>query len=147
MKSRVYLKQEAPDFRALFSEFATSLPDGKGGAIVSFTGMVREDVKPATHDVTTGSIEIECIEGVADEALQAIASNIEARDGIIKVAIIHLAGEFFIGEPMVHVFVCGAHRQEAFNALEDAVNMYKAGAPLWKKEMYNDGSARWVRHE
>nr|MDO8116191.1 molybdenum cofactor biosynthesis protein MoaE [Candidatus Sigynarchaeota archaeon] len=140
-------KEKAPAFADLFEEFKQSLKSGESGAIVSFTGIVREDMKPATQDVTTGSIEIECIEGVADEALQAIASKIEAREGIIKVAIIHLAGEFFIGEPMVHVFVCGAHRQEAFKALEDAVNMYKAGAPLWKKEKYRDGSTQWIRHE
>ncbi len=146
MKSRVYLKDGAPDFHSLFSEFVASLPKGKGGAIVSFTGIVREDTKPATRDVATGSIEIECVEGLANEALQAISSKIEARDGIIKVSIIHLAGEFLVGEPMVHVLVCGAHRQEAFSALEDAVNMYKADAPLWKKERYKDGSARWVRH-
>lgn len=146
MKSRVIPKDNNTNFGGLYEEFCKSLEDYSGGAIVTFTGVVRKDEKLDDSGVTTTRIEIECVEGVADASLQKIAKAIENRNGIVKVVIIHFSGIFELGDPMVHVFVCGAHRQEAFKALEDTVNLYKKEAPLWKKESFSDDSSEWIRH-
>jgi len=114
---------------------------------VTFTGTVRGD--PKAHDAgctKTRQIEIEAIEGVSSEFLQRIAAETEARPGIHKVVIIHLTGTFELGEPMVHVLINSAHRGEGFKALEDVVNRYKKETPLWKKEIYSDGTGRWISH-
>jgi molybdopterin synthase catalytic subunit len=147
MLSCVVSKDNAISFPELFDEFTRSLTGHEGGAIVSFTGIVREDAKPRhASEPRTTRIEIDAIDDVSGEILQRIAASIETRPGIVKVVIIHFTGVFDLGEPLVHVFVCAAHRQEAFEALEDSVNAYKRETPLWKKEIYSDGSSEWVRH-
>ena len=140
-------KELAKSFAELFEEFKQSLQGHEGGAIVSFTGIVRDD--PKNHGVNeprTIKVEIEAIEDVSSEVLQGIAARIEERPGILKVTIIHFTGVFELSEPLVHVFVCATHRQQAFKALEDAVNAYKIETPFWKKEIYSDGTARWITH-
>jgi molybdopterin synthase catalytic subunit len=147
MKSRTMPKDDAPSFGEIFDEFRSLMQGHEGGAIVTFTGTVRGD--PKGHDsgaIKTSRIEIEAIEGVSGEHLQRIAAEVEARPGITKVVIIHLTGTFALGEPMVHVLVSSAHRGEGFKALEDIVNRYKKETPLWKKEIYSDGSSRWISH-
>lgn len=140
-------KDEAPSFGKLFEEFRSSMQGHETGAIVTFTGTVRGDAKDARDEaVKTSQVEIEAIEGVSSEYLQRIAADVEARPGIKKAVIIHFTGTFNIGEPMVHVFVSSAHRGEGFKALEDIVNRYKKETPLWKKEIYSDGSSRWISH-
>jgi molybdopterin synthase catalytic subunit len=147
MQSCTMPKETAPSFGQLFEAFRSSVPDHLGGAIVSFTGIVRRDANRKTdRAATTTRIEIEAIEGVSGEHLHQIAHNMEARDGIVKVLIVHLTGSFELGEPMVHVLVCAEHRQEGFKALEDIVNRYKKETPLWKKEWYSDGTFKWIEH-
>jgi molybdopterin synthase catalytic subunit len=128
-------------------EFTRGLPAGEGGAIVSFTGIVREDRLVDGNDsrMTTG-VEIECIPDLAAASLRRITAAIEQRPGIVKAIIIHFSGSFSIGEPLVHVIVCAQHREEGFKALEDAVNQYKQETPIWKKECYSDGSSAWIYH-
>lgn len=147
MLSCTLSREIARSFPDLFEEFKQSLPGNDGGAIVSFTGIVREDAKTRDeNEVRTVRIEIDAIEDISSQVLQRIAAEIEVRPGILKVVIIHLTGIFELGDPLVHVFVCATHRQEAFKALEDAVNAYKTETPLWKKEIYSDGTAQWIYH-
>ena len=147
MKSCIIPKENAQSFPELFDAFKQSLQGYMGGAIVSFTGIVRDDAKMrGANEPRTIKVQIDAIEEVSDEMLQRIAANIETRPGIVKVVIIHFTGVFDLGDPLVHVFVCAAHRQEAFTALEDAVNTYKLETPLWKKEIYSDGTEHWITH-
>ncbi|MHA1698459.1 MAG: molybdenum cofactor biosynthesis protein MoaE, partial [Promethearchaeota archaeon] len=94
----------------------------------------------------TSKVIIESIEGAAIKKLNIISSQIEQRDGIFKVLIIHFTGEFNIGEPMVYVFVYGAHRKESFEAIREAITRYKNEVPIWKKEIYSDGTSKWIKH-
>ncbi|MHA1792633.1 MAG: molybdenum cofactor biosynthesis protein MoaE [Promethearchaeota archaeon] len=147
MESKVINKEDARSFGQYIKEFENSLDIGVGGAIVSFTGVVRQDPSPKNEKVKTQTVTIECIEDLATEKLKEIAAKFENRPNIFKVAIIHFYGTFSIGEPMVHVLVYAAHRKEAFKTLEDVVDSYKALAPLWKKETYQDQESRWIYHE
>ncbi len=146
MKSCTMPKEAAPSFGEIFEEFRSTMHGNEDGAIVTFTGTVRGDTKAPAGSITTSRIEIEAIEGVSSEHLQRIAADVEARPGINKVVIVHYTGIFELGEPMVHVLVSSAHRSEGFKALEDIVNRYKKETPLWKKEIYSDGSSRWISH-
>lgn len=147
MRSCIIPKDEAKPFPELYEEFARSLEAHEGGAIVSFTGVVRDDAMNDDVDAPrTIKVEIDAIDDVSGEVLQRIAEDIETRAGVVKVVIIHFTGMFDLGDPLVHVFVCAAHRQEAFEALEDAVNAYKRETPLWKKEIYSNGTSKWIQH-
>jgi len=60
------------------------------------------------------------------------------REGVIDVQIHHFVGEFDVGEDLVYVVVAGAHRQNVFPVLEEAVERYKGEAPIFKKEYVID---------
>ena len=50
----------------------------------------------------------------------------------------HFVGDFSVGEDLVYVLVAGAHRQNVFPVLEEAVERYKKDAPIFKKEYIID---------
>ena len=95
----------------------------------------------------TANITIECLESQANDELNSIAKTIRERNNIVDASIIHFHGTFNLGKPLVHVFICGKHRKDAFEALEDAVDLYKKNAPLWKKESFSSGSTTWITHQ
>jgi molybdopterin synthase catalytic subunit len=104
----------------------------RAGAIATFTGRVR--AKDGDDDARTVRLEFEKYEGVADERMRAIESEIEARDGVEEVLMFHRTGVVEDGEDIVFVVVLAGHREEAFRAVEDGINRLKDEVPLFKKE-------------
>jgi molybdopterin synthase catalytic subunit len=113
----------------------------KAGDIVSFTGIVRGEA-PKGGKVT--KIKIEAYKEQADKILRAISDDIRKLKGIIEAIIVHLVGEFSVGEEMVYVVIAGAHREESFDAISQVVNRYKKEAPFWKKEYLSTGESYWI---
>jgi molybdopterin synthase catalytic subunit len=64
---------------------------------------------------------------------------LKKKPGIVDVQIHHLVGKFEVGEDLVYVLVAGAHRQQVFPVLEEAVERYKKEAPIFKKELVATG--------
>ena len=58
-------------------------------------------------------------------------------------AILHRIGRLLVGEASVAIGVSAAHRQEAFEACQYAIDTVKRIVPIWKRELFEDGSA-WV---
>jgi len=113
----------------------------KGGAIATFTGIVRG----YTHDGReVQKLEIEAYEEEANRALARISEELCSRSGVIDVLIHHLVGEFYVGEDLVYVVVVGKSRKDVFQALEEAVERYKKEAAVWKKEYLKDGTSSWI---
>ena len=50
----------------------------------------------------------------------------------------------YVGEPSVVIAVSSAHRAEAFEASRWLIDTLKAEVPVWKKEVWADGSVTWV---
>jgi len=42
------------------------------------------------------------------------------------------------------VLVSSVHREHALEALRQCVDLIKEKLPVWKKEIYTDGSTRWI---
>ena len=117
-------------------------PDLKeGGAIVTFTGIVRG----YTHDgKKVEKLGVEACEEEACKALAGISEELRVSPGVIDVLIHHLVGEFYVGEDLVYVVAIGKSRKDAFKALESAVENYKKRAEIWKKEYLEDGTSSWL---
>ncbi|MFV2014146.1 MAG: molybdenum cofactor biosynthesis protein MoaE [Candidatus Heimdallarchaeota archaeon] len=117
-------------------------PNVKTGAITTFTGIVREisDVE----DKKVVEIEIEAWEDKADESMRKIAQRIGIAHHLLGVRIVHVAGNIKLGQPIVFVALTSIHRKEAFEALEEIIQAYKNESPVWKKEIYDDGSSKWI---
>ncbi|MDS0293939.1 molybdopterin synthase [Halogeometricum luteum] len=104
----------------------------RAGAIATFTGRVR--AKDDEDDARTTALTFEKYEGVAEEKMRAIESEIADRDGVYEVAMFHRTGVVGDGEDIVFVVVLAGHRGESFRAVEDGIDRLKDEVPIFKKE-------------
>ncbi len=110
------------------------------GGLVTFVGYVREtsdDGRPVSR------LDYEAHRELALRELQAVGAEASARFGEARVAIAHRVGSLGLGEAAVAIAVAAAHRGVAFDACEYAIDQLKARVPIWKRERYRDGDARW----
>ena len=108
------------------------------GAIVSFTGLVR--------DLTQGglrSLTLEHYPAMTEKAITAIVEAATKRWSLQDVAVIHRVGELKPSDQIVLVVTLSAHRKDAFDACEYIMDYLKSRAPFWKKEKGADGED-WV---
>jgi molybdopterin synthase catalytic subunit len=62
----------------------------------------------------------------------------------VAVALRHRIGELAIGDTAVAIAAASAHRDEAFLACRYTIEEVKRRVPIWKREVYADGSVEWV---
>ena len=108
------------------------------GAIVTFTGMVRD-----LPDQSLQSMTLEHYPAMTEKALTEIVDTAMQRWDINDVAVIHRVGELMPADQIVLVVTLSAHRGDAFNAAEYIMDYLKTRAPFWKKETTSDGE-HWV---
>jgi molybdopterin synthase catalytic subunit len=117
----------------------TAVSDAAAGATVSFSGVVRD------HDDGRSVTELEYHEHPTAASIVAeVASEIAARDGVIAVAVSHRIGLLRVGDVALAAAVSAAHRREAFVACSDLVDEVKRRLPVWKRQVFVDGSDEWV---
>ncbi|NOE19975.1 molybdenum cofactor biosynthesis protein MoaE [Ruegeria atlantica] len=133
---RIAVQQEAFDLGAEANAFAAG--DDSNGAIVTFTGVVR-DLSSGDLDV----MEIEHYPGMTERALTKIAEEAQARWALGDVLVIHRFGRLVPGDRIMMVATAAPHRKDAFEAAEYLMDYLKSRAPFWKKEITRSG-AEWV---
>ena len=115
------------------------------GAVVLFSGTVRD------HAVDEHGVMRDHVESLEYEAYESqIAARFEAIEVELRVrwpntgrlVVIHRTGTVALGESSVVVVVSAPHRAEAFEAARYAIDALKFSAPIWKREVRNDG-AEW----
>ena len=109
----------------------------RAGAAVLFLGTVRE----FTNDVQPSSLDYEAYPEMARQAMQRLASE---RWQLVGVGISHRIGHLELGETAVAVAVSSPHRLAAFEAGQWIIDTLKQRVPIWKKELYADGTTEWV---
>jgi molybdopterin converting factor subunit 1 len=110
---------------------------GRGG-IVTFTGTVRSD----TRGRAVKRLEYEAYVPMAEKKLAEIGARVGEAHGA-AVAIVHRVGVLAPGEAAVVIAAAAPHRTPAFRACEDAIELLKKDVPIWKREVFEDGS-EWV---
>ncbi|SDJ63428.1 molybdopterin synthase catalytic subunit MoaE [Billgrantia gudaonensis] len=109
------------------------------GAVVSFTGLVRDfNERPEVIALT-----LEHYPGMTEAALGEIVSEAERRWSLQGVSVIHRVGRLAPGDPIVLVVVASEHRRQAFEACDFIMDYLKTRAPFWKKEHSASGDY-WV---
>lgn len=120
------------------TELSAFTKDAAGaGAVVSFTGLVRDD----TGDLD--ALEIEHYPAMTTRAIETIAAEAQARWNLCALGIIHRHGRILPGQPIMMVATAARHRADAFAAAEFLMDYLKSRAPFWKKEITRNGAA-WV---
>ena len=118
---------------------ALTADDRDIGAVVSFTGLVREMTEAgAISDMT-----LEHYPGMTERALEEIVAEARARWPLQGVRLIHRYGPMAPGEGIVLVLTASRHRKAAFEAAEFLMDYLKTRAPFWKKETGAEGG-QWV---
>ena len=107
------------------------------GAVVSFTGLVRDEAG------TLSGMEIEHYPGMTEKAIRGIAEEAARRWALADVLVIHRHGRLAPGEAIMMVATAAPHRGDAFAAAEYLMDYLKSRAPFWKKELGAGGEA-WV---
>jgi molybdopterin synthase catalytic subunit len=117
----------------------------RAGAIATFVGVVRGETLDGEN---VERLELQAYEEEANKVLGGICEELKKREGVVDVQIHHFVGEFSVGEDLVYVVVAGAHRENVFGVLREAVERYKSEAPVFKKEhVVNETGAKesyWV---
>ena len=112
---------------------------GRAGAVVSFTGLVRD----LNQGETVSRMTLEHYPGMTEKALAAIESEARERWELVDSISIHRVGPLSPTDRIVFVAAASAHRNSAFRACEFMIDTLKTNAPFWKKEATTSG-ARWV---
>jgi molybdopterin synthase catalytic subunit len=114
------------------------------GGIAIFVGTVRDS--PSADQESSApviSLEYDAHPRLASERLEQIAREAAEKWSLGRVVAIHRVATCNVGEPTV-VVACGApHRAEALDACRWMIDTIKGTVPIWKREIYADGSS-WV---
>ncbi len=118
----------------------TELCDTANGATIAFVGTVREmnDGRAIT------GIEYSAYGEMAERELAAIASECSASFGIEYLVAEHRLGALALGDASIAIVAAHAHRGFALDALRYAIDEIKQRVPIWKREVFADGSESWV---
>lgn len=114
--------------------------DGKAGAILVFEGTVRSTTH-GRNDVI--ALEYEVKASMADKVIRGILADTAREWPIERIAVAHRQGRCELGEPTIVIAVAAGHRDEAYRASRTLIDRIKHEAPIWKREIFNDGSGAW----
>ena len=107
-----------------------------GGAVASFTGIVRADDG-------VEAMTLEHYPGMTEKALTALADEAKGRWPLCGVTVIHRVGTLKAGDRIVFVGTASDHRAAALEACAFLIDRLKTDAPFWKKEHRSEGDS-WV---
>lgn len=116
-----------------------AVADPRAGAVVSFEGVVRDH----DHGRTVTVLEYEG-HPTAAAVLREVAEEIAADPAVYAVAVSHRVGRLDIGDVALVAAVSTAHRAAAFAACAKLVDEAKARLPIWKRQVFTDGTEEWV---
>ena len=114
------------------------------GAIVSFTGLVREQQIPNEGEGLTQTLRLEHYPGMTDESIRNILVESAERWDLLGQRVVHRVGDLRPTDQIVLVLVASKHRPDAFAACEFVMDYLKTRAIFWKYE----GSSKkgsWVK--
>jgi molybdopterin synthase catalytic subunit len=122
------------------AEHAALVDQAAAGAVVTFAGVVRD------HD---GGRSVRGLEYSAHPTAAKVVADIAAEvagrvSGVRAIAVSHRVGRLEIGDVALACAVAADHRREAFETCAELVEEVKRLLPVWKHQVFTDGSDEWV---
>ncbi|UOO80820.1 molybdenum cofactor biosynthesis protein MoaE [Uruburuella testudinis] len=134
------IRVQTADFN-LQQEYQALLASGGNiGAVVSFTGLVRD----RDTDTPLSHLYLEHFPEVTEAEIARIVQTAAGRWPLSACTVIHRVGRLAADEQIVLVLTASEHRQAAFEAAEYLMDYLKTEAPFWKQEAFSDGREQWV---
>lgn len=116
-----------------------AVSDSSAGAVVSFAGVVRDH----DHGRAVTLLEYEA-HPTAEAVLKEVAAEVAQDPAVRGVAVSHRVGTLGIGDVALIAAVATPHRADAFAACARLVDEVKARLPVWKRQVFTDGTDAWV---
>jgi molybdopterin synthase catalytic subunit len=114
--------------------------DARHGATAVFVGTVRS----MNDGREVSEIEYTAYEEMAEREMSVIlAEAAQGNEGAVLVAE-HRVGVLTVGEASIAIVAAHERRGLALDALRYAIDEMKTRVPIWKREVYSDGSQAWV---
>ncbi|HZC73575.1 MAG TPA: molybdenum cofactor biosynthesis protein MoaE, partial [Jatrophihabitans sp.] len=111
----------------------------RAGGRVVFCGVVRE------HDHGRAVVELEYqAHPTAEQVLREVAVEFAAEPDVLAIAVSHRVGMLAVGDVALVAAVATAHRREAFELCARFVDQVKSRLPIWKRQVFADGTDEWV---
>jgi molybdopterin synthase catalytic subunit len=111
---------------------------GAGGTCV-FVGTVRDvDGGRGVHELDYTA------HPSVDDVLRDVADDVVGAFPIRALAAVHRVGDLAVGDIAVVVAASAPHRGEAFDACRRMIDELKKRVPIWKHQLFDDGTEEWV---
>ena len=121
------------------AEVVAALDDATSGGLTLFVGRVRD------HDGGKGVDGLDySAHPSALERMREVCAGVAEKYDVHGVAAVHRIGRLAIGDIAVVIATTAAHRGEAFEASRALIDTLKAEVPIWKHQLFSDGSEEWV---
>ena len=121
------------------AEVLDAIADPAAGGVDVFVGNVRD------HDRDHGVTGLEySAHPTALGRLVEVTETVAKEYDVLAVAAVHRVGRLAIGDAAVVVATAAAHRGEAFEATRALIDRLKETVPIWKHQLFEDGSDEWV---
>lgn len=120
-------------------EVVDALGDDGAGGLTLFVGRVRD------HDggrQVTG-LDYSAHPGALDR-MREVCDAVAQEYAVHGVAAVHRVGTLAIGDAAVVIATTAAHRGVAFDASRALIDRLKAEVPIWKHQLFADGTDEWV---
>ena len=111
----------------------------EAGAIVLFSGEARNQSKGKKVE----SLEYEAFVPLAEKMMDEILETACQKWDLKFASCVHRVGKVGISEPAVCVITSSMHRKEAYTANQYIIHRVKHEVPIWKKEVFVDGTSEW----
>jgi molybdopterin synthase catalytic subunit len=122
-------------------EVFAAVGDDAAGGTALFVGTVRDHDGRPDVEVTGLSYSAH---PTAEAELLRVAEKVAADFPVRALAAVHRVGDLTVGDIAVIVAVACPHRGEAFAASRRLIDDLKHEVPIWKHQVFSDGTQEWV---
>lgn len=117
-------------------EVTSLITDPSCGAISLFVGTTRDNFQGKIVE----RLEYEAYNEMAEKEMHKLCKQAREKWSLKHIALYHRLGLVPVTESSVIVAVSSEHRRESLDAVSFLIDSLKASVPIWKKEVYSDGS-------
>lgn len=134
------IRAELTEQLITLAEHKALVENRAAGAVVGFVGAVRD------HDGGRSVTRLEySAHPSAAQVIDEVAAEVAAAsEGVRAIAVSHRIGTLEIGDAALVAAVAADHRAAAFATCALLVDTVKERLPVWKHQIFLDGTDEWV---
>lgn len=132
-------------------ELVQAVRHPQAGAVVTFIGYVRDHDHGSSVEIleyschpSASEVAAALVARLASESSEPNEPSEGGRGGVVRVGVVHRVGRLEVGDVAVVAAVSAHHRAEAFDVCHRLIDEFKQSVPIWKHQVFTDGSDEWV---